>query len=62
MAHFVELLQGLHDRPAEREAIALRGMDWARMQTWDATADAVQAALDEAMESRQPWQAEEQAA
>lgn len=49
LADFVARLQGLYDQPAERAAMAARGMAWARAQTWDAAADAVQALYDRAM-------------
>jgi len=62
MGHFVEQLQWLHDHPAEREAMALRGMEWARAQTWDAAADATQAVIEEALARRAAWQMPEEKA
>lgn len=55
MADFVAQLNFLHDNPAEREALALRGMAWARAQTWDAAADAVQAEIEAAAAKRALW-------
>lgn len=48
MAHYVSELHRLHDNPAERAAIAERGMAWARSQTWDAPTDAVANAIERA--------------
>lgn len=45
-------LQWLYDHPAERAALAERGMEWARAQTWDAAADAVHAAIGRVIERR----------
>lgn len=52
MDHFVSQLQWLHDRPAERAALAERGMAWSRLQTWDNAADAVQAAIERVIAKR----------
>jgi glycosyltransferase involved in cell wall biosynthesis len=57
LTHFVEQLNWLNDNPAEREAMALRGMAWARAQTWDAAADAVQRVIDAAAGKRAAWMA-----
>lgn len=46
MAHFVEQLNWLYHNPAEREAMAQRGMAWARAQTWDRATDAVHGVLE----------------
>lgn len=54
---FVQYLQWLHDNPAEREAMALRGMAWARQQTWDMAADAVISTLERVQTQRQAWAA-----
>lgn len=52
MNDLVGKLQHLHDHPHERAAIAERGMAWARQQTWDAAADAVQDAIERVMAKR----------
>lgn len=41
MDDFTRKLQGLHDYPHARKAMAERGMAWARAQTWDNAADVV---------------------
>lgn len=45
-------LQFLHDNPDERRAIAKRGMEWARQQTWDKAVDNAQSLVDAVMERR----------
>jgi len=45
-------LQRLHDHPAERAALAEKGMAWARAQTWDAAADAMQDAVERVIKAR----------
>lgn len=45
VADFTATLTRLHTYPAERRAIAERGMTWARSLSWDAAADAVYHAL-----------------
>ena len=45
-------LRWLHDHPAERAAIAERGMAESRRHTWDMAADAVQAAIEQVVEKR----------
>ena len=46
--HFVQQLNWLHDHPEERAAMGIRGMIWARAQSWDKAADAVMAAVEKA--------------
>lgn len=46
-------LQMLYDNPDERRAIAKRGMEWARAQTWDHAADAVARVYERVMATRQ---------
>lgn len=45
-------LQMLYDNPDERRAIAKRGMEWARAQTWDAATDAVAGVYERVMAKR----------
>lgn len=45
-------LQILYDNPDQRRAIARRGMEWARQQTWDAAADAVARVYERVMQKR----------
>lgn len=52
MTALVGALQTLHDDPAQRAVIAQRGMTWARAQSWDAAADAVQTAIDKVLAQR----------
>jgi glycosyltransferase involved in cell wall biosynthesis len=54
-ADFIGQLQWLHDHPAERAAMAERGMAWAREQTWDKAADATIAVLEAANARRKAW-------
>lgn len=42
-------LQWLYDNPAERKAMAERGMKWVRAQTWDMAADNVISVLEKAL-------------
>ncbi len=48
----VEKLEWLYTNNAERAAMGQRGMAWSREQTWDKAADAVQSAVDKALQSR----------
>jgi glycosyltransferase involved in cell wall biosynthesis len=50
--HFVAELTRLYENPLERQIIAAKGMAWARQQTWDAAADAVQAVLEDVLAKR----------
>lgn len=52
MAALVKSLNWLYENHDERRAMAARGMAWAKAQTWDMAADAVQAAIDEVMRPR----------
>lgn len=52
MPHLVNTLQRLYDNPAERAAMAERGMAWARAQSWDAAADAVQGVVEQVLAKR----------
>lgn len=52
LTDFVSHLQRIHDHPDEARAIAQRGMEWARRQSWDAAADAVQNAIERALSKR----------
>lgn len=52
MAHFVERLQYLHDHPAERAAIAQKGMERTRTWTWDASVDNVVKVVERVMDKR----------
>lgn len=52
MKHLFNRLQWAHDNPAEREAMALRGMEWSRRHTWDESADAVDLALQKVIKKR----------
>lgn len=45
-------LQMLYDNPDERSAIARRGMEWARAQTWDAATDAVMRVYERVLAKR----------
>lgn len=45
-------LQALHDYPNARRALALRGMAWARRQTWDAATDNVVDRLDQVLDKQ----------
>lgn len=47
-------LQWLYDNPDERRAMAKRGMEWARQQTWDIAADNVIRVLETAMAGKKP--------
>lgn len=53
--HLSEQLQWLYEHPAEKIAMAERGMQWARRQTWDAGADAVMSAIDRAQARVKPF-------
>lgn len=44
-----EKLQWLFDNPAERAAMAKRGMEWARAQSWDTATDAAVVAIEKAL-------------
>lgn len=46
LADFSARLERLHADPAWRESVARAGMAWARTQTWDSAADAVQRVVD----------------
>lgn len=48
VADMTRQLQFLYDHPAERAAIAERGMAWSRAQSWDAAADVVMDAIEQA--------------
>ncbi len=50
--HAVSLLQNIYDNPAKRTLIGDAGMKWARTVTWDAAADAVQAAIERVLAKR----------
>ena len=52
MKDFVSGIQWLHDRPAERAAMAERGMMWSRQQTWDQATDALQEAIERVVAKR----------
>jgi len=52
---YIRQLQWLHDNPAERAAMAERGMTWAREQTWDKAADATISVLEQANSRRKAW-------
>lgn len=45
-------LQWLHENPDEKRAMAKRGMEWAREQTWDKAVDVVQANIERIIEKR----------
>lgn len=49
-----EKLHWLHDHPAERAAMAERGMTWARQETWNKATDATQAAIERILSVRKP--------
>ncbi len=51
-------LQHLYDNPAERKAIAKKGMKWARRQTWDRAADAVYDTCEKVLAKRRKLAAE----
>lgn len=53
LADFVRQLNWLHDNPHERLAMAQRGMQWAREQTWDKATDNVLAVLERVYQQRQ---------
>lgn len=53
MPDLVAQLTRLHDNPDERRAIGNKGMAWARAQSWDAAADAVEAAIVDAVAQHQ---------
>lgn len=55
MTDLVSKLDGLYRNPAERAAIAQKGMAWARSHTWDATADSVYDTLMRAVAKREAW-------
>ncbi len=46
IAHVVSEIQRIYDHPHERAAIAERGMEWARAQSWTAAVDNVIAAIE----------------
>lgn len=50
-----EKLQWLYDNPAERAAMAERGMKWARQQTWDTAADNVINVLEKALAGKKAY-------
>lgn len=55
IADLTSKLQMLYDNPDERRAMAKRGMEWSRQQTWDRAADAVMGVLERvAAERKQP--------
>lgn len=45
-------LQKLYDNPDEKRAIAKRGMNWARQQSWDLAADSVVKVIERVMSKR----------
>jgi len=47
-------LQWLYENPAERAAMAKRGMDWARAQSWNAAVDNAVAAIEKALAKKKP--------
>lgn len=47
-----EKLTWLHDHPAERVAMAQRGMEWARRETWDKAVDVTQESIERIVEMR----------
>lgn len=47
-------LQWLHDNREERIAMAKRGMEWARRQTWDIAVDNAVAAIEKAVAKKKP--------
>lgn len=47
-------LQWLHDNREERLAMAKRGMEWARRQTWDIAVDNAVAAIEKAVAKKKP--------
>lgn len=50
--HFVERLQWLYDHPDEKRAMALRGMEWARQETWDKAVDNTVKVIERVMAKR----------
>ena len=52
-AYMTAELQRLHDNPDERKAMARRGMEWARKQTWDSAAETCFAVLEKALARKQ---------
>ena len=56
MADLIASLNRLYRQPLERALIAQRGMTWAREQTWDKAADAVQGVIEAALAKRRSWQ------
>lgn len=49
-----EKLQWLYDHPEERAAMAKRGMEWARRQTWDLAVDNAAEVLTQAVARKHP--------
>lgn len=47
-------LQWLYDNPDERRAMAKRGMEWARLQTWTKSVDTAQEVLEKALAKKKP--------
>lgn len=52
MKGFVNRLQWAHDHADERNAIAQRGMEWARKRHWDDAADATQKVIEQVIAKR----------
>lgn len=50
--HFVQQLQWLYDNPDERRAMAKRGMDWARGETWSKAVDNTVKVIERIMAKR----------
>ena len=48
-----EKLQWLFDNPEERKAMAKRGMDWARHESWDTATDNAVAVIEKALKRKQ---------
>ena len=55
MSNFIGQLNSFYSTPSLQKVIAAKGMEWARQQTWDNSADAVIATLDKVQAKRLAW-------